>query len=77
MADETLKRKVREKFPPELQEAREEFEEEYLPGVCDILVDAGEFDSVEECVAEGKEEAKRISRKWAEEYPEQMAEFLR
>jgi len=77
MADEVLKSKVREKFPPELQEAREEFEEEYLPGVCDILVDAGEFDSIEECKAEGKEEAKRISRKWAEEWPEEMAEFLR
>ena len=72
-----LKSSVKNKLPPKLQEAREEFEEDWLQETCEILVDAGEFESVEECKKEGVEEAKKISREWAEEWPEEMAEFLK
>jgi len=77
MADKILRKKAEEKLGSELQKGKEEYEEEWLPEICEILVEAGEFESVEECKEEGAEEAKRAAQEWAEEYPEEMAEYLR
>lgn len=77
MTHEVLKKKAEREFSPKLQAAREEYEEEWLEEVCEILVDADEFESIEECKKEGTEEAKKVSREWAEEWPEEMAEFLK
>ncbi|KXB08510.1 hypothetical protein AKJ56_01145 [candidate division MSBL1 archaeon SCGC-AAA382N08] len=77
MTHETLKRKAEQKLSSELETAREKYEEEWLQETCEILTDAGEFESVEECKKEGVEEAKRISREWVREWTEETAEYLK
>lgn len=77
MTHKVLEKEGEKKLSSELQSARKEYEEEWLQETCEILAQAGEFESVEECKKEGLEEAKRISREWAEEWPEETAEFLR
>lgn len=47
------------------------------PRNCEILTDAGEFESIKQCKNEGVEEAKKISRKWVREWSEETAEYLK
>ena len=57
-------------------EGKEKYSDRFLAKICRPLVEEGEFDSVEECVKEGKDEADSQAANWKKEAPAAMATYL-
>lgn len=57
-------------------EGEEKYPDKFAVGICRPLVDAGEYDSMEDCKSAAKDNASTQASNWADQAPSAMKDFL-